>query len=375
MKIERFNEMLEEIQRERGIHKEALLEAIKASLLSAAKKRFKTTEEDTSLSVEITDAGEFQIIKEGENITPKDFGRLAAQTAKQVIIQRIREAEKEEAYGEFVEKTGELITGVIQRKEYGGYLMNLGRIETVLAVSEQIPGELLKERDRIKLYVVEIKKNPKGPYVVVSRAHPGMIKKLFELEVPEIKDGILEIKGIAREPGRRTKIAIHSKDPKIGAVGTCVGHMGARIQNIVKELGPERVDIIEWNSDPAKFIAAALSPAKGIQVRLNKGDQSAKVFIPEKELSLAIGKEGQNVRLAVKLTGWKIDILSDKEIDKEEAPLETASEKNKVRVHELAKKLGQSSKDIIAKLQESGDENAAKEKDSSEEDSSPEKDS
>jgi N utilization substance protein A len=366
VKIEKFHEMLEEIQRERGIHKEALLEAIKASLVSAAKKIFKG--EDDVLECRITDDGDFRIylIKDDKekDVTPKDFGRLAAQTAKQVIIQRIREAEKDEAFGEFTAKQGELITGVVQRREYGGYLINLGRIETVLSVIEQIPGETLRDRDRVKLYVVETKKTPKGPFVVVSRAHPGLIKKLFEMEVPELKEGILEIKAIAREPGKRTKIAIFSNDKKIGAVGTCVGHMGARIQNIVRELGPERVDIIEWSENPVTFITHALSPAKPTKVEINKQENSAIVYVPEKELSLAIGKEGQNVRLAVKLTGWKIDILSDTEIGKEEAkpkkkkttatkaPAKT--KETKVKVHELAKELGLKSKDVVEKLNKLG---------------------
>jgi len=189
-KINKFSEMLDEIQRERGIHKEALLEAVRISILSAAKKRFKGDEEN--LDVKITEEGDFRIIlkKEGEkekDITPKDFGRLAAQTAKQVIIQRIREAEKEEVYAEFSKKQGELITGVIQRREYGGYLVNLGRVETVLAMTEQIPGESLREKERVKLYLVETRKTPRGPFIVISRSHPGLIRKLFEMEVPEIK--------------------------------------------------------------------------------------------------------------------------------------------------------------------------------------------
>ena len=372
MKIEKFGEMLEEIQRERGIHKEALLEAIRASLLSAAKKRFKE-EEEANLDVQISDEGEVRIIhKEGEkekDVTPKDFGRLAAQTAKQVIIQRIREAEKEETFDEFTKKQGELITGAVQRREYSGYLINLGRIETVLSPAEQIPGETLRERDRVKLYVVEVKKTPKGPFVVVSRSHPGLIKRLFELEVPELKEGILEIKTIAREAGKRTKVAVFSKDKKVGAVGTCVGHMGQRIQNIVRELGPERVDIIEWSDDPVTFITHSLSPAKVSKVETNKKEMSAKVYVPEKELSLAIGKEGQNVRLAVKLTGWKIDILSEEEAKKEEVKKkkkkaeeeakgkEEAKEKEegkKTKVHELAKELGTTSKELIEKLKGMG---------------------
>lgn len=375
MKINNFDEMLEEISRERGINKEALIEAIKAALLSAAKKRLKDPEEN--LEAKITETGEFKIILKTEDgkekdVTPKDFGRLAAQTAKQVIIQRIREAEKEEIFEEFNKKQGEIITGIVQRREYGGYLVNLGKIETVLAVSEQIPGETFTERERIKVFVVETRKTPKGPFVVISRAHPGLIEKLFEMEIPEIKEGILEIKAIAREPGKRTKIAVHSNDEKIGAVGTCVGHMGARIQNIVREIGQERIDIIEWKDKPEKFISNALSPAKVGKVELNKEEQSAKVYLPEKDLSLAIGKEGQNVRLAVKITGWKIDIVSLEKAEEEEsgkvakkpetkaakmaaarekiAKIEAASEENKVKVHEKAKELGLSSKELIEKL-------------------------
>lgn len=365
MKIENFAQMLEEIQRERGIHKAALLDAIRMALLSAAKKIIKG--EDENLEARISDEGEVNIILKKEDqeqdVTPKDFGRLAAQTAKQVIIQRIREAEKEEVFEEFTKKVGELITGTVQRREFSGYLINIGRLETVLPVSEQIPGEILRDRDRVKLYLVETKKGTKGPMVIVSRAHPGFVKKLFEMEVPEIKDGILEIKTIAREPGKRTKIAVLSHDKNVGAVGTCVGHLGARIQNIVRELGPERVDIIEWSEEPKTYIAHALSPAKVSKIELNTEETSARVFVPEKDLSLAIGKEGQNVRLAVKLTGWKLDIISEEGAKKAEvkpvakAPAAIIPEAEiKVRVHELAKELGNSSSELIAKLKTFGSE-------------------
>lgn len=374
MKIEHFAEMLEEIQRQRGIPKEALVEAIRISLLSAAKKRLK--DDADFLDAEISEDGVAKIIlkKEGKkpkDVTPKDFGRLAAQTAKQVIIQRIREAEKDKAFNDFSQKQGEIITGVVQRREYGGYLVNLGKLETVLSVAEQIPGEILRDREHVRLYVVEVKKTPKGPFVVVSRAHPGLIRRLFEMEVPEIKEGILEIRAIAREAGRRTKVAVHSNDKNVGAVGTCVGHMGARIQNIVRELGTERVDIIEWNDSSAKLITNALNPAKVSSVVLNKEEMSAKVYVPDKDLSLAIGKEGQNVRLAVKLTGWKIDILSENDkgeegargekkrtedkIAKKEQELQKKSQaEKKYKVHELAKEKGLTSKEMITKLRELG---------------------
>jgi transcription termination/antitermination protein NusA len=374
VKIERFSEMLEAIQKERGINKEDLLDAIKLSLHSAAKKRFKD-EEDENLEVHISDDGEVRIIHkvEGEekDVTPKDFGRLAAQTAKQVIIQRIREAEKNVTFEEYSKKQGELINAIVQRKEYGGYLVNIGRVETVMSGPECMPGEILKERERIKVYVVEIKKTSKGPFVVISRSHPGLIKKLFELEIPEINDGTLEIKAIAREAGKRTKIAVQSNDKKIGAVGTCVGHMGARIQNIVRELGNERVDIVEWKEDPTAFINNALSPAKPVKIELIKEEGSANVYVPDKELSLAIGREGINVRLAVKLTGWKLDILPESEKDKkpvkkEKVKASPASDdkesvekkevvkEKKVKVSALAKEMGIKSKELIEKLKELG---------------------
>lgn len=349
MKIEHFNEMLEEIQRERGISKESLISAVKASLLSAVKKRFK---EEENLECRITDDGVVRIYRlaEGqeEDVTPEDFGRFAAQTAKQVIIQRMREAEKEESFDEFTKKQGEVVTGVVQRREFGGYLVNLGRIETVLSTSEQIPGEVFREKDRAKFYVVETKKTPKGPLVIISRSHPNLIRKLFEMEVPELKDGILEIKAIAREAGKRTKVAVLSHDPNVGAVGTCVGHMGQRIQNIVREIGQERIDIVEWSENPKAFISNSLSPAKVQKIELNEAEKTAKVWVPEKELSLAIGKEGQNVRLAVKLTGWKIDLVSEEEEKKGEP------KKAKIKVHELAKEMELTSSELIAKLREMG---------------------
>jgi N utilization substance protein A len=349
MKIEHFHEMMEEIQRERGISKDGLTDAIKAALVSAVKKKFA---EGEVLECRITDEGEvriYQILEDKEeDVTPHDFGRFAAQTAKQVIIQRLREAEKAESFDEFTKKAGELVTGTIQRREYSGYLVNLGRLETVLPPQEQIPGEILREKDHVKFYVVDVKKTPKGPLVVISRSHPNLIKKLFEMEVPEIKECVLEIKGISREAGKRTKIAISSKDPNVGAVGTCVGHMGQRIQNIVREIGPERIDIVEWSDNPKTFITNALSPAKVQKVELNEAEKTAKVWVQEKELSLAIGKEGQNVRLAVKLTGWRIDLASEAGEKKPE------QKRSKVKVHELAKELDITSSELIAKLRELG---------------------
>ena len=386
MKIEGFSQMLEQIHKERDIPKEALVSAIEAALLSACRKRFKETSKleakidedgiakvflirtvvskitDDAIEISAKDAKKIQPgIKAGEelsiDVTPSDFGRLAAQTAKQVIIQRIREAEKESAFDEYNKKTGDLINGIIQRKERGGYLVNLGRVETMLSSSEVIPTEQFRPKDHVKLYVVEVRKTPKGPGVIISRTHPGLVKKLFELEVPEILQGVLEIKSLAREAGRRTKIAMFSNDKNVSAVGTCIGHMGSRIQNIVKELGSERVDVIEWNEDLRAYISNALSPAKASKVIVNEEYHVAKVVVPENQLSLAIGKDGQNVRLAAKLTGWKIDIVSAEELEKEETkpkaePVEAGEEMFKV--HEIAKQVGIASKKVIEKLKELG---------------------
>jgi N utilization substance protein A len=340
LKIEGFNRALEEIQKERNVDKKVLTDAVAAALLSASKKKLMHAE---NLEASVDEEGNFviyakktvvmkakdplleiskkdaaKLIKKAKvgdevkiDVTPSDFGRLAAQTAKQVIIQRIREAEKEGAYEEYIKKQGEILGGIVQRKEMNGYLVNLGKVETLLPFSESIPGENYRPKDRIKVLLVETKKTPKGPVINISRAHPNFLKKLFELEVPEVLSGVIEIKGIVREPGRRAKVAVFSHDKNVKAVGTCIGHMGARIQNIVRELGNERIDVIEWSEDPNAYILNALAPAKILKIEVNKAENVAKVIVPESQLSLAIGKEGQNVRLAVKLTGWKIDIVSE----------------------------------------------------------------
>jgi len=310
MKIQKFEAMLNQIQEERGIKKEDVVAALEEALLLAAKKRFPDNE---NLEVKITDKGETKVFDNGAEITPADFGRLAAQTAKQVIIQRIREAEKDVLYNEFRDKIGQIINAIVQRKEQHGYLVNIGRAETYLSDSECIPGENLRPKERVRLVIIDVKKVSKGPVVVVSRAHPDFIKKLFEMEVPEIQDGILEIKAIAREPGRRTKIAIKSNDSNVGVIGTCVGQMGSRIQNVTRELGGERIDIIEWSENLNKYLASSLSPAKPSKIEINEEAKSTRVIFPNKELSLAIGKEGQNVRLAARLTGYRIDIVSEEE--------------------------------------------------------------
>lgn len=243
-------------------------------------------------------------------VTPKNFGRVAAQLAKQVVTQRIKEAERNIIYDEYKEQEFDIITGTILRKDKGMVFVNLGKLEGVIGPNEQIPGEEYKFNEKLKLYIVEVKNGSKGPQIHVSRTHPGLVKRLFELEVPEIFEGVVEVKSISREAGSRSKIAVYSNDEEVDAMGACVGPKGVRVQNIVNELKNEKIDIIKWNKDPVEFIANSLSPAKVLSVEVDEKNKTAKVVVDDNQLSLAIGKEGQNVRLAAKLTNWKIDIKS-----------------------------------------------------------------
>lgn len=245
------------------------------------------------------------------DVTPHNFGRVAAQAAKQVMIQRLREAERSIVYDEFSDRTDDIITGIIQRIEQRNVYVDLGKAEAVLPASEQIPTETYTIGQRIKCYVVEVRKTTKGAQILVSRTHPGLLKRLFELEVPEIYDGIVELKSVAREPGRRSKIAVYSRDENVDCVGACVGPKGIRVQNIVNELQNEKIDIVKWNEDPAVYIANALSPAQVVSVTVDEAEKTSNVVVPDYQLSLAIGKAGQNARLAAKLTNWKIDIKSE----------------------------------------------------------------
>lgn len=245
------------------------------------------------------------------DVTPKNFGRIAAQSAKQVMIQRLREAERSIVYDEFSNRTDDIITGIIQRIENKNVYVDLGKAEAVLPASEQIPSETYLIGERIKCYVVEVRKTTKGAQILVSRTHPGLLKRLFELEVPEIYEGVVELKSVAREPGRRSKIAVYSRDTNVDSVGACVGPKGCRVQNIVTELQNEKIDIVKWDEDPAVYIANALSPAQVISVTVDEAEKSSSVVVPDYQLSLAIGKAGQNARLAAKLTNWKIDIKSE----------------------------------------------------------------
>ena len=337
-----FMEALDELEKDRGIDKEILIDTIEQALLTAYKKNFGSAQNvrveidrergdvrvfsqrvvvdesdlyDTFLEIELNDAREISPnyelgdIIENE-VTPKDFGRIAAQTAKQVVVQRIREAEREIVYNEFMDKENEIVTGEVARVNKNIVYVNLGRIEAIMTQAEQIPGEHYQAGQKIKVYILEVKKTNKGPQIVVSRSHPGLVKRLFELEVPEIYEGVVEIKSISREAGSRSKIAVVSHDENVDPMGACVGPKGARVQNIVDELKGEKIDIIKWSKDPAEFLASALSPAKVLSVTVDEETKSAKVIVDDNQLSLAIGKEGQNVRLAAKLTNWKIDIKS-----------------------------------------------------------------
>jgi transcription termination/antitermination protein NusA len=252
-------------------------------------------------------------------VTPENFGRIAAQTAKQVVVQRIREAEREHVYEEYGERVGEVVTCTVQRREQRNVFVNLGKVEAILPPAEQVPSEPYRFNERIKVYVLEVRRTPKGPQVVVSRTHPSLIRRLFELEVPEITEGIVIVHAVAREPGARTKVAVYSTDEKVDAMGACVGHRGSRVQSVVNELYGEKIDIVRWNEKIERFISEALSPAKAISVTVDEESKTALVVVPDSQLSLAIGKSGQNVRLAARLTGWRIDIRSESQLEKAES--------------------------------------------------------
>lgn len=358
---------LEELEKEKGIKKEYLLEAIETALVTAYKRNFdslenvrvemdhqtgathvyaikevmgKANDEDTEISLK-----EAQKInpdlKEGDTveieIVPRDFGRIAAQTAKQVIIQKLREVEREIVYNEFNERKGEIVSGLIQKADHNIVVMDLGKLEGVMPLKEQIPTEHYKVNDKIKGYVLDVEKGAKGaPQVIVSRSHPDFVRKLLEFEIPEIYEGVIEIKSVSRDPGYRSKVAVYSPDQNIDPVGSCVGQKGVRIQNVINELNGEKIDVIEWNEDPSIYIASALQPAKILAVDIKEEEKFAQVVVPDDQLSLAIGKSGQNARLAARLTNWKIDIKSEtqfremiiksQESDKKETEEETETE-------------------------------------------------
>jgi len=356
---------LDALEQEKGISKEFVVEALEIALISAYKKNYGQAQNvevefdlkkgnihvysvkevadvvyDSRLEVGIEEALELNKAYElGDKIrfevTPKDFGRIAAQTAKQVIMQRVREAERNIIYNEFITYENDIMQGIVERQDHRYIYVNLGKIEAVLSKQEQIPNEVYKPHDRIKVYVTKVENTSKGPQIFVSRSHPDLLKRLFEQEVPEIYDGVVEIVSIAREAGDRAKVAVRSRDEHIDPVGTCVGPKGQRVQAIVNELKGENMDIVEWNSDPATYIGNALNPAQVVNVTFNEAAGSCLVVVPDYQLSLAIGKRGQNARLAAKLTGYKIDIKSETDMNainmaKEEVGLEKDVEYAKV---------------------------------------------
>ncbi len=333
---------LEELEKEKGIKKEYLLESIETALVTAYKRNFDSLEnvkvqmdpqtgathiyaikeivekvKDDALEISLKEAQKInKSLKEGENveveIVPRDFGRIAAQTAKQVIIQKLREAEREIIFTEFNERKGEIVSGLIQKADKNIVVMDLGRLEGVMPAKEQIPTEHYHVNDKIKGYVLDVEKGAKGaPQVIVSRSHPDFVRKLLEFEIPEIYEGVIEIKSVSRDPGYRSKVAVYSPDPNIDPVGSCVGQKGVRIQNVINELHGEKIDVIEWNEDPSIYIASALLPAQILAVDVKENEKFAQVIVPDDQLSLAIGRSGQNARLAARLTNWKIDIKSE----------------------------------------------------------------
>lgn len=341
---------LKDLEKEKGIEFEVLVEAIEAALISAYRKNFgamqnvrvnldrnsgeikvftrKTVVEalkDERTEIALADARTYDPNYEVEDVvefevTPRDFGRIAAQTAKQVVVQRIREAERDMIFDKYYSQKGDVVTGLVHRVENRSVYVDLGNTEVTLGPNEQMPGEIYEPGMRLKAYIIDVKKTTKGPQIQVSRTHPGFLERLFELEVPEIQDGTVEVKSVAREAGYRSKIAVYSENENVDPLGACVGPKGMRVQAIVNELRGEKIDIIKWDGDPAAFIASALSPAKVVSVNVFPDEKAARVVVPDYQLSLAIGKEGQNARLAAKLTGWKIDIKSESQMSQMSAP-------------------------------------------------------
>jgi N utilization substance protein A len=307
--------ILDSIERDRGIKKEILIKAVESALISAGRKKLGKHVMDIKVEFD-PQTGDFKVFGPDGNELSEDFGRISAQTAKQVIIQKIREAERDVVFDEYQHKVNDIATGGVHRFEKGVIIVDLGRAEGILPRREVPQNEEYRQGDRIKALILEVKKSPKGPEILLSRTNPGLVKRLFELEVPEIYEGIVDIKSVSREAGDRSKIAVYSKDDKVDPVGACVGMRGQRVKNIVRELGGEKIDIIRWSIDTAEFISASLSPAEISSIKLNEAEKRAEVIVADDQLSLAIGKKGQNVRLAAKLTGWNIDIRSKSEIEK-----------------------------------------------------------
>ena len=339
---------MEELEKENGMEPGSLMEAIETALVTAYKRDFDSTADNVKVVVD-KETGDYHVFAEKEvveevedgniqisleeakklnksleigdtaqiEIMPKNFGRIAAGTAKQVIIQKIREASREYLFNEFSDRKGEIVSGLIQKADGGIVVVDLGRLEGVMPLKEQVPTEQYHVNDKIRAYVLDVEKGAKGaPQVIISRAHADFVRKLFELEIPEIYEGVIELKSVSRDAGSRSKVAVYSPNENIDPVGSCVGQKGIRIQNIINELGGEKIDVIEWSEDPATYISAALLPAQVLAVDIKEEEKFAQVIVPDDQLSLAIGKSGQNARLAAKLTNWKIDIKSESQFRK-----------------------------------------------------------
>jgi len=389
-----FIDALEQLQREKDIPMDALIETVEAAMASAYRKKYGVNE-DIRLEIDFEGRGVTMYARrlvepigtvtataeetevatatpEGEaavatgvtyeehEVDPAEFTRIAAQTFKQVVMQRVREAEREIMFDEFSHRVGEVITGEVQRKDARNVIVTVSRTDALLPAHEQIPGETFRFGDQLKFYVLDVRRTTRSPQIVLSRRHPGLVVRLFEMEVPEVADGIVELKSVAREAGARSKVAVHSRDPKVDPVGACVGHRGARVQAIVDELRGEKIDIVRHSDEPAEYLKSALSPAKVSQVVLNEEERSAIVIAPDEQLSLAIGRRGQNVRLAAQLAQWRIDIRSQTQWQAEaegpaEAPApELEARPARVRVYELAREVDVPSSELVEIMQEEG---------------------
>ncbi len=362
---------MDELEKEKGIKKDYMLESIETALVTAYKRNYDSTAENVKVTMN-AETGEIHVYAEKEvvenveddkiqinlsdakkinkkleigdtaqiEIIPRNFGRIAAQTAKQVIIQKIREASRTVLFEEFSERKGEIVSGLIQKADGGIVVVDLGKLEGVMPLKEQIPTEKYRVNDKIRAYVMDVERGVKGaPQVIISRANGDFVRKLFELEIPEIYEGVIEIKSVSRDPGSRSKVAVYSPNENIDPVGSCVGQKGIRIQNIINELNGEKIDVIEWNADPSIYISAALLPAQVLAVDINEEERFAQVIVPDEQLSLAIGKSGQNVRLAAKLTTWKIDIKSESQFRK------MIEEKNNEELTETEQKSSETEQD------------------------------
>ncbi len=342
-----LNRVIEQVSKEKGMDRSVIIEALESAMLSAAKRTFGQKRVEAKFNPDIGEVELFEIKTVVAQVTDSEteidretarrtmdpeaevddellsklpaaaFGRIAAQVAKQSVIQKVCEAERELIYNEFKNRKGELFSGIVQRVEKKNIIVNLGRTDAVLPEKEQIPWERYRQGDRIRAYIVDVEMSHKGPQIILSRTHPGFLIKLFEQEAPEVYEGIVEIKGAAREPGSRAKIAVHSTDQDVDPVGACVGMKGTRVQAVVQELRGERVDIVPWTQDAAEYVCRALLPAKVSKIILDEDDHAMEVIVPDDQLSLAIGKKGQNVRLASRLTGWKLDVRSEAEVEVE----------------------------------------------------------